>query len=101
MKLFICSNICEAHFNYAYTHYSTFHLFDGFILSYEVKSEKPEDLIYSSAILKTATTKENTLFIEGRKEYAEKARFLGLDSEYYTTTQSLKEHLKQRGLLPE
>src|SRR3989339_1585249 len=46
IKLYTLSNICEAHFAYAYTHFPILHLFDGHILSYEIKSRAPDPKIY-------------------------------------------------------
>lgn len=99
IPLFICSNVCEAHFSYAYTHFSCLHLFDGYILSYEVKARKPEEKMYYCALEKAKTTKNNSLFIEGISEYAEKAHLLSLDSELYTTTEILKNELVKREIL--
>lgn len=99
VAIFVCSNICEAHFDYIYTHFSALHLFDGYILSYEVKAQKPEERMYSLALEKTKTPKDKALFIEGRQDCAEKARLLGFDSEYYTDTHALRNILQQKGLL--
>ncbi|MBS0650320.1 MAG: hypothetical protein JSR93_04065, partial [Verrucomicrobia bacterium] len=41
VPLFLLSNTCDAHFDYAYTHYPVLHLFDGYVLSYEVGARKP------------------------------------------------------------
>jgi glucose-1-phosphatase len=99
IKIFIFSNICEAHFSYAYTHFPTIHLFDGFILSYEVNNRKPEEKMFLLALEKASVKKEEAFFIEATEEYVSKAKSLGLDSEPYTTPCQLKEQLEKRGFL--
>ncbi len=99
MNLCICSNICEAHFSYAYTHFSSLHLFDEYILSYEVKAKKPEEKMYACALEKAKTTKENAFFIEGLDEYTKKAHLLHIDSETYINPTSLLNELAKRELL--
>ena len=98
--LFAFSNICEAHFSYAYTHFPVLHLFDGYILSYETGVRKPDDKMYECALQKANAEKEDSFFVEGVEEYVQKARLLGLDSEFYISPKLLQSQLKDRGLLP-
>lgn len=97
--LYVFSNICEAHFSYAYTHFSAIHLFDGYILSYETGAIKPDNKMYEYALQKTNAEKEDSFFVEGVEECVQKARLLGLDSELYISPQLLQSQLKARGLL--
>lgn len=99
IQLFIFSNICEAHFSYAYTHFPSIHLFDGYILSYETGVRKPDDKMYEYALQKANATKEDSFFVEGVEEYVQKARLLGLNSEFYISPKILLSQLKDRGLL--
>lgn len=99
IKLYILSNICEIHFSYAYTHFSAFHLFDDYLLSYEMGAKKPEQKLFDQALKKTNTSPKEALFIEGLEEYTEKARAYGLDSEFYQSPDLLKQQLISRGCL--
>jgi FMN phosphatase YigB (HAD superfamily) len=100
IKLFTLSNICEAHFGYAYTHFPVLHLFDGHILSYEVKARVPDSKIYEEALLKASAEKENSFYVSASKEYVEKAKLLEIDSELYANPEALYLQLKQKKYLP-
>jgi putative hydrolase of the HAD superfamily len=49
-RLFLLSNTCEAHFNFASAQFPFLKLFDGYVLSYEVRARKPEKKIYEKAL---------------------------------------------------
>ncbi len=100
ISLYILSNTCEAHFSYAYTHYPVLHLFDGYILSYEVKARKPDPKIYLHALEKAGCSKEHCFYIDDVEEYVQGARNLGIDAEQYINSELLLEHLQQRHFLP-
>ncbi len=100
IKLYTLSNICAAHFGYAYTHFPVLHFFDGHILSYEVKSRVPDPKIYEIALLKAFAEKEDSFYISSSKEYVQKAQLLHIDSEIYTNPEALYLQLKQKNYLP-
>ncbi len=99
VELFTLSNICEAHFGYAYTHFSILHFFDGHILSYEVKKKVPDPKMYEEALLKAAANKENSLYISASSEYVEQAKLLSIESELYESPAALSLQLKQKNYL--
>ena len=99
IKLYTLSNICEAHFAYAYTHFPVLHLFDGHVLSCEIKSRAPEPKIYEEALIKASTEKEHSFYVSASKEYVQKAQLLHIDSEIYTTPEALHLQLKQKNYL--
>ena len=99
IKLFTLSNICEAHFNYAYIHFPILHLFDGHLLSYELKKKKPDPEFYKEALQKACTDKQHCFYVDGIEEYVKIARALGIDSELYTNPSTLRLQLTQRDFL--
>jgi len=99
VPLFVLSNTCEAHFNYAYEHYSPLQLFDGYVLSYEVGARKPEKKIFEHALAKAGCSPESCFYTDDIGEYVDAARQLHIDAEQYTTPEKLTEQLALRGLL--
>lgn len=99
VRLSIFSNICEVHFSYAFPRFPSFHLFDSYLLSYEVKMKKPDPLFYDFALKKTDTRKEQAFFVEEREEFSEKARQLSLHSSSYADAITLQNQLKVQGFL--
>jgi putative hydrolase of the HAD superfamily len=99
VPLYILSNTCEAHFNFAYTHYPILHLFDGYVLSYEVNARKPEKEIYTSALHIAGCEPETCFYTDDISEYVEAARTLKFDAETYKTHEQLISQLTERGIL--
>ncbi len=99
VRLFILSNICEIQFSYAYTHFSAFHFFEKYFLSYEMGAKKPEQKLFEQALEKTSTSPCEAFFIEGYEEYAMQARSYGLDSKLYRSPDLLEKELMTRGCL--
>lgn len=100
IKLFLLSNTNEAHFRYAYTHYPFLHLFDGYVLSFEVGAVKPEQKIFNEALKIASCTIEECFYVDDIPEYVQAAQLLGLDSEIFTTKELLLLQLQKRKLLP-
>lgn len=99
LKLFTLSNICEAHFGYAYTHFPVLHHFDGHILSYEVQARAPDEKIYKEALKQSAAVKERCFYITASEECVAKAKSLSIDSWLYTTPEELRLQLIQKNLI--
>lgn len=99
IKLFILSNTCEAHFNFAKEHFSFLKLFDGFILSYEVGARKPERKIYQKALEVGNCSTQECFYIDDIPEFVKAALSFDIDSEIYLDPETLRQHLIQRGLL--
>ncbi len=99
VHLIVLSNTCEAHFDFAYLHYPLLHLFDDYVLSYEVKAKKPEKEIFQKALSLVHVPKENCFYIDDVGEYVQAASALGIDSELFTTTEKLIEQLVLRKYL--
>lgn len=95
--LFLISNTCEAHFAFAKKQFTFLDLFDGYILSYEVGSRKPEKAIFEHALEKARCSSSDCLYIDDVLNYVVSARSLGMDAEQYTNPETLKDQLLLRG----
>lgn len=99
IRLVLLSNTCEAHFKYAYKHFPQLHLFDHFVLSYEVGSLKPEAKIFHHALSVANNPVENCFYTDDIPAFIEGAKKCGLDAVQYTSTDKLTEELFKRGYL--
>lgn len=97
--LFLLSNTCDAHFDFAYTHYPVLHLFDGYVLSYEVGARKPEKKIFEKALAIANCRAEDSFYTDDIPEYIESAKQMNIDAEVFTHHNRLTEHLIARGLI--
>jgi putative hydrolase of the HAD superfamily len=94
--LYLISNTNELHFEYLYNKYKKFFLlFDSLILSYRVKSVKPENEIYQA--LKDATKRDykDIVYIEDRKELIMEAKRLNFQCIHFIDYLKLCEDLKR------
>jgi len=80
-SIYLISNINELHFNYLYKQYpQVFSLFDDLVLSFKVKSVKPERKIYE-ALKETAGAEfGDIIYIDDRADLIEAANRLDLQS---------------------
>ncbi len=99
VPLYLLSNTCDAHFDYAYTHYPVLHLFDGYVLSYEVGARKPEKQIFEKALAIAGCSAENSFYTDDIPEYVEAAKQLQFDAELFTHPNRLTEQLIARGII--
>jgi len=97
--LILLSNTCEAHFIYAQKNFPILGLFDHFVLSYEVKSVKPEPAIFTYALALAKNPKENCFYIDDTEGHIMAARTIGLDAEKFNNIPELEYHLKKRAFL--
>jgi glucose-1-phosphatase len=95
-RLVLISNTNECHFNFAYSHFPVLHLFDSFILSYEVGACKPEPLIFKKALLEA---EGRTFYTDDVPDFIAAGRAAGLDAELFTDVPTLERHLLHRGFL--
>lgn len=75
--------------------------FEQYVLSYEVRSMKPEPGIYESAVALAGVEPGQVFFTDDRLENVEGALAAGLDAVLFTTPEKLREDLQQRGALPQ
>ena len=73
--------------------------FEHCVLSYEVRSMKPEPGIYEHAVQLAGVEPSQIFFTDDREENVEGALAVGLDAVLFTTPEKLREDLQQRGAL--
>lgn len=98
-RLFLLSNTCEAHFEFALRQFPFLSQFDGHVLSYRVGARKPEKEIYEKALKIAGCEKEECFYIDDVPGYIETARSIQIDAEPYTDPRTLTQHLHSRGIL--
>jgi putative hydrolase of the HAD superfamily len=98
-KLVLLSNTNSIHKKYGFGHFQFLKIFDKEILSYEVKSVKPEEKIYHAVEDYTKEPPNKHLYIDDIKEYTDAAKKLGWDSIQFKEYDNLVEALKLRGVL--
>ncbi len=97
VHLVLLSNTCEAHFNFAYSHFQILKEFDDFLLSYELKVKKPDPRIFQKAL--SLASISTSFYTDDLKENIQSAKKVGLDGERYIDSSSLEHHLKSRCFL--
>ncbi len=98
ISLFLLSNTCEAHFWYVQKHYPFLKLFDGFVLSYEVKARKPEEAIYDAALEMSGAHKSQCFYVDDIAEYVAAAKSYGIDSHHFEGAEKLTAALEKRDI---
>ena len=74
--------------------------FETLVLSYEVRSVKPEPDIYRRAISQAGVPAEEIFFVDDRKENVAGALKAGIDAVLYTSAAQLVEDLRSRDVMP-
>ena len=72
--------------------------FEKLVLSYEVGALKPDEKIYRRAIELAGLPPEKIFFTDDMQGHIDAARKLGIDAVQYTTTESLWDELRKRGV---
>lgn len=98
-RLFVLSNTCDAHFEYAQKYHPFLKEFDGYVLSYEVGARKPEKTIYQKALEQAQAKPEECFYTDDIEEYILAARKMKIDAERYTTEEELVRQLNRRGMI--
>lgn len=97
--LYLISNICKPHYDYLYgNHREIFELFDDLILSYKVKSVKPEKEIYEALRKKCGAEFSDIIYIDDRPELIEESKKLGLKGIQFINTKELISQLQSLGI---
>lgn len=99
--VYMISNITELHFEYLYGKYEEiFSLFDSLILSYRVRSVKPEKEIYDKLIEVSGFSPRETVYIDDREDLIAAARGFDFISIRFTGYEQLQADLRKHKLLP-
>jgi glucose-1-phosphatase len=93
--LWIISNTNPIHFGYVRQNHDFLRYFQGYILSYEVGSLKPDPAIYEAARARTGINPSRTLFVDDQLSHVEAARKLGFHAIQFTRPSDLDPILQQ------
>ncbi len=97
--LYLISNINELHFEYLFKEYrEVFSLFNELILSFKIKSVKPEGLIYQVLKETAGVGFEDIIYIDDRKDLITKAKDFNLQCLQFTSFNQLLADLKNLGV---
>jgi glucose-1-phosphatase len=96
--LFLMSNTNALHFEYIRDNYSILKYFSQFILSYKVKSRKPETGIYEHLLRQAGIPPGQILFIDDKMPFVAAAREHGIQAWQFTSCEDLKGQLSEHGL---
>lgn len=92
------SDTGEWDFEQVFKNIEIFPLFDEIILSYKVKSMKPDSRIFEQALLQLGLKAEECVYVDNVKEYSDKSTQLGFKGVHYTGHESLISGLKAVGI---
>ena len=96
----LLSNTCEAHWQFVWG--GRFNSFKTFfplqVLSYQVKSSKPDVEIYQIAAEKAGVDPAEVFYVDDREENVRGARAAGFDAVLFQGPQHLAADLRRRGL---
>jgi FMN phosphatase YigB (HAD superfamily) len=96
--LFLLSNVSELHFAYIIERYPLVHVFDEWILSFEVGAKKPEKRIYDVIFERMAVPAHEVFYIDDIPEFVETARGFGIKGMVFESTDQLWEALREQGI---
>ena len=93
--LYLISNINKLHFDYLHQEYQyVFSLFKGLVLSYEVKSVKPEFKIYQRLKSLSRVDFNNIVYIDDRRDLTDQAKQFNLHCIQFQNKEKLIEDLE-------
>lgn len=97
--LYLISNINELHFEYLFKGYrQVFSLFNQLILSYKIKSVKPEKAIYQTLKDRAGVGFEDIIYIDDRNDLITKAKDYHLQCLQFISFDQLVKDLKNLGI---
>jgi HAD superfamily hydrolase (TIGR01509 family) len=97
--LYLLSNTNENHYGYLQSTFNVARHFDELILSYVVRSQKPEQRIYQEVFLRSGLPPEEVAFFDDRPENIKAAKDAGISHSYqFTGINALKQDLQLAGI---
>ena len=96
--LFLLSNTNELHFAHIIKNYPVVHLFDEWILSYEVGAKKPKKRIYDQIFERMDVKPDEVFYVDDIREYVEAARGYGIQGLVFEGAPGLWDTLKSNGI---
>ncbi|MHC1749554.1 MAG: HAD family hydrolase [Cellulosilyticaceae bacterium] len=97
-KIYLLSNFSGEGFLQVQKRYEFLKAVNGGVISYEVKSVKPEGLIYETLIKQYNLVPETCLFIDDRQANIDKAIEFGIDGICFVEDGSLRGKLLEKGI---
>ena len=98
IPMVLLSNTNEVHWEFIESNWGVSKLFDHLVLSYEVKSLKPEEKIYRSVLEKTGVDARDCFFVDDIQANVDAAKHLGFDATLFTEPEKLRRDLIVRGI---
>ena len=94
----ILSNTCQAHWEFIVERYAIVRRFSQAILSFEVKSMKPDQQIYREAIKAAGVRASKIFFMDDRIENVQGAKAVGMDAVLFRNADELAQQLRDRNV---
>ncbi len=94
LRLILLSNTSEGHFDYSSAHFPVLNLFDHKVLSYKEGVWKPDPKIFQKALEHANCAPNECFYTDDVPEFIESAKKVGLPGAVFTTTEKLKNDLK-------
>jgi len=98
-RLLLLSNTNPIHFSMVKANYPLLGHFDDYVLSYEVRSAKPESKIYQEALTRAGCEPAECFFTDDMLINVEAARQHGMDAVQFQSASQLESELRTRGVL--
>ena len=95
-KLGLISNTNALHFHYILAKFPIIHVFDKWILSYEVGFKKPDVRIFQKAIDWASVEPKKTLLIDDTKKHVEAAASLDMQVIHFVSAHQLEQELSTK-----
>ncbi|MFX0035296.1 MAG: HAD family hydrolase [Candidatus Hermodarchaeota archaeon] len=97
-RVYILSNYIQEAFKYVKNKYNFISIFDGVVISGNVKVMKPEIEIYQKLVDKYKIVPEECVFIDDIESNLFQARRMGMKTIFYLPNTNLSEELKKIGI---
>jgi putative hydrolase of the HAD superfamily len=97
-KLYVLSNYIKEAYDYVKNKYDFFSLFDGIVISSDVKLAKPEFEIYQYLLQKYNLRPEESIFIDDTAECISQANKLNIKTIHYLAHTNLQVEFKKLGI---
>jgi len=98
IPMVLLSNTNEVHWEFIEMNWSISKFFDHTVLSYEVKSLKPEEKIYRTVLAKTGADAHHCFFVDDIQANVDGAKNLGFDAALFKGPETLLRDFRARGL---
>ncbi len=97
--LYLLSNTNSLHFDYIQARFAAIlQPFRAFVLSYKVRSRKPEPAIYHYLIRRVGRPPQEILFLDDKESFVEAARGQGLAAWQFRSPQEMRQELARHHL---